>query len=142
MGLLERLFGKNAKKDGFNVEVAEASKREGSGAPCGCGGSREGDGVIIVMGPGCKKCRQLHENALAASRRLSRPVRVDYVTDSAAVADAGVMATPALFVYGKMVSHGKVLSTEDIVGLFQEKALKPVGAETRCLGGDSQEEAI
>ncbi|NHM16821.1 thioredoxin family protein [Eggerthellaceae bacterium zg-887] len=123
MGLLENLFGKSAKSDGDDARIAKASERGGGGSSRGSDGcKRDGDCAITVMGPGCKKCRQLHEHALAASKRLSRPVRVDYVTDPVALADAGITSTPALLIYGKVVSQGRVLTEIDIVALFEKNA--------------------
>ena len=87
---------------------------------CDCGGacdsaSDSGDGTVVkVMGPGCKNFHQLHENALKAVERIGRPIKVEYVTDLAEVAAAGVMSTPALLVDGKVVSAGKVLSPAEI----------------------------
>lgn len=43
---------------------------------------------------------------------------VDYVTDPAAIANAGIMSTPALLVNGKVVSQGKVLSSDEIASLI------------------------
>lgn len=90
---------------------------------CGCGGACEpaADGAVVVkvMGTGCKNCRQLHENALEAAGRVGKPVKVEYVTDIAEIAAAGVMSTPALLVDGKVASAGKVLSAEEIEGLLR-----------------------
>lgn len=65
--------------------------------------------VITVYGTGCKKCEQLHGNALQAAEGTSMPVKVDYVTDIVAISAAGIMSTPALAIDGKVVSTGKVL---------------------------------
>ncbi len=45
---------------------------------------------IVVYGTGCKKCEQLHANALEAAQQMRVPTDVDYVTDIAAIASAGV----------------------------------------------------
>ena len=66
---------------------------------------------VTVYGTGCKKCRQLHENALAAQLP---DAEVDYVTDMAQIAAAGVMSMPALAVDGEVVSSGRVLSPDEI----------------------------
>ncbi|MCC6108667.1 MAG: thioredoxin family protein [Denitrobacterium sp.] len=68
---------------------------------------------VQVMGSGCKKCRQLYENAVKALGEGS----VEYVTDMARIADAGVMATPALVVDGRPVSAGRVLKPSEISAL-------------------------
>ena len=43
---------------------------------------------------------------------------VDYVTDPVAIAEAGIMSTPALLVDGKVVSQGKVLTSEETADLI------------------------
>lgn len=70
------------------------------------------------MGPGCRKCHQLEENARAAVEGIARPIAVRHVSDAATMAAAGVMATPALVVDGKVVSRGKVLSAAEIAGML------------------------
>ena len=66
------------------------------------------------MGPGCKSCHQLNENALAAVAELGLPIEVEYVTDPVAIAESGVMSMPALFIDGQLVSSGKALPVSDI----------------------------
>ncbi len=68
-----------------------------------------------VYGTGCKKCRQLHANVAEAA---GPGVEVEYVTDMAQVAAAGVMSMPALAVDGEVVSSGKVLSVEEAARLL------------------------
>ncbi len=75
---------------------------------------------IVVYGTGCKKCEQLHANALEAAQKMSVPTSVDYVTDIAAIAAAGIMSTPALAIDGKVVSSGRVLVPEAIVTLIEK----------------------
>lgn len=68
---------------------------------------------VQVMGTGCKKCHQLFENA----QKALGPDSVEYVTDMAAIAEAGVMKLPALLVDGKVVSSGTVLKPAQIEAL-------------------------
>lgn len=95
-------------------------KKETANEPtCSCGGACSGSesrnrGVRVkVLGPGCKSCHILHENAVAALGAEN----VDYVTDMAEIAATGIMSFPALMVDGKVVSTGKVLSPEEISAL-------------------------
>ena len=92
-------------------------KKETANEPtCSCGGacsgseSRNRGARVKVLGPGCKSCHILHENAVAALGAEN----VDYVTDMAEIAATGIMSFPALMVDGKVVSTGKVLSPEEI----------------------------
>lgn len=113
MGLFGKMFGKEEKKGCCDMQIVEVSEGEDAdGQVCGCGCEGSSASVVItVMGPGCKRCRQLKENAEEAG------FSVGYVTDPAAIADAGIMSTPALLVNGKVVSQGKVLSAGEIEGL-------------------------
>lgn len=117
MGLFKDIFGK--KETGScccDIEIVEES--EGSGTSCDCGGQCTEDTVVTVMGPGCKKCHQLNDNANQVASELGGKISVEYVTDPAAIADAGVMSTPAFLVDGKVVSQGKVLSPDEIKALL------------------------
>ncbi len=100
-------------------------KEKNVGCCCGSCGSdvqaKEGttNAYVKVLGMGCKKCKQLEENALEALRILGKDEVVGHVTDMAEIASYGVMSTPALVVNEKVVSFGKVLSSEEIVELLK-----------------------
>ena len=68
---------------------------------------------VTVYGTGCKKCQEkcqaLHRSALEAAE--GRDVQVDYVTDMAQIAAAGIMSMPAL-------ASGKVLSADEVAALL------------------------
>jgi small redox-active disulfide protein 2 len=72
---------------------------------------------IQVMGPGCRRCDQLHQNALEAAARMEDgpDIDVEKVKDIDALYRLGVFVTPALVIDGHVASSGKLLSTEDIV---------------------------
>ena len=77
-----------------------------------------GNARVQVMGTGCRKCHALYEAAPAA---LGAD-QVDYVTDMARSAEAGVMTTPALVMDGTVVSAGKVLTADEIRTLIGERS--------------------
>lgn len=54
--------------------------------------------------------------------RIDKAVRVEYVTDLAEIAAAGVMSTPAIVIGGTIASFGKLLSTSEIETLIDQKA--------------------
>lgn len=70
---------------------------------------------ITVYGSGCKRCKALYESACEAVR--GKDVEVEYVTNMAQVAAAGVMSTPALAVDGRVVSTGRVLKAAEVARL-------------------------
>lgn len=77
------------------------------------------DGLTIkVFGPGCEKCTSLKENVMQALSDTGKHADFEYVTDMGRIAEAGIMATPALQVNGKIVSNGKVLKPKDIEKYF------------------------
>ena len=125
MGLFTKMFRKEEKEKGgccCGMDIVEVPEGEDAAVACDCRGTCDAlevdEVVLTVLGPGCKRCHQLHEHALAAAATASKAVSVQYVTDPAAIAEAGIMATPALLVNGKVVSRGKVLTVEEIAGLF------------------------
>ena len=74
--------------------------------------------TIEVLGTGCKKCQQLEANAKAAIASLNLDAEVLHITDPMAIAERGVMKTPALLVNGQLVSQGKVATPEQIQPLL------------------------
>ncbi len=70
--------------------------------------------TIQILGPGCPRCKQLAENAMAAVRELGIACNVEKVTEIAKISAFGVVITPALVVDGEVKTVGKVLSTEEI----------------------------
>lgn len=75
--------------------------------------------VIKIMGTGCKKCHQLHKNALEAAEHSDKTVKIEYITDIAEIAAAGVISTPALLIDDKVASTGKVLSPNEIEKMLE-----------------------
>ena len=123
MGLFGKMFGKEEKKEGCccEMEIVELPEDDAA-APCDCGDVCAAPGTesvtLTVLGPGCKRCHQLNDNAQAAASKAGGAVSVEYVTDPVAIAEAGIMATPALLVSGKVVSQGKVLAQSEIEELL------------------------
>jgi small redox-active disulfide protein 2 len=75
--------------------------------------------LIKILGSGCKKCVTLADNTHLALASLGREAEVVKVTDFAEIAGYGVMSTPALVIDDKVVSVGKVLSSDEIAALVQ-----------------------
>lgn len=78
--------------------------------------------IIKILGSGCKKCLALGENAKAAAQAVGADAEIVKVTDYAEIARYGVMSTPALVIDEKLVSTGKVLSTEEVQALLTPPA--------------------
>ncbi|AHB88257.1 hypothetical protein NK55_04675 [Thermosynechococcus sp. NK55a] len=74
--------------------------------------------IVDILGTGCKKCHQLEANARAALEQLNLTAQVNHITDPLAIADSGVMRTPALRINGQVVSQGSVLDTQEIIAFL------------------------
>ncbi|MGQ9866833.1 MAG: thioredoxin family protein [Pseudanabaenaceae cyanobacterium] len=69
---------------------------------------------IEILGTGCKKCQQLEANAKEAIAALNLEAEIVHITDPIAIAQRGVMSTPALRINNRLVGKGKVLSPDEI----------------------------
>lgn len=77
--------------------------------------------IIKVLGSGCNNCVRLEANARKAAEELGLSAEFIKVKDMADIASYGVMRTPGLVVDEKVVSFGKVLSSEEIKPLISLK---------------------
>ncbi|NLC72948.1 MAG: thioredoxin family protein [Ruminococcaceae bacterium] len=75
---------------------------------------------VKVLGSGCAKCNALEAATKTALEALGMDSRIDHVTDYAQIATYGVMSTPALVIDNKVVSHGKVLSADEVTKLIRK----------------------
>jgi len=75
--------------------------------------------TLQVLGPGCKNCARLAENAEAAAKALGIEYTLEKVSDIEAIVKAGIMKTPGLLVDGKVILSGRVPSVEEIKALLQ-----------------------
>lgn len=78
---------------------------------------------IEILGPGCKRCDQLYENARSAVADLAgrHAIEVVKVSDIAYFTKMGVFMTPGMVVDGETVSVGKLLSVEEIQKHIQKR---------------------
>ena len=84
-----------------------------------CGEALSGLCSIKVLGSGCKNCYNLLEAATEAVNKLGLPVKVEYITDMAEIAQYGAMRMPALVINDKVVSMGKVLKADEVESLIK-----------------------
>jgi small redox-active disulfide protein 2 len=63
---------------------------------------------VKVLGPGCRNCAKTAELVEEAAKSLGVEVQIEKVTDYAAIAGFGVMATPGVVIDGKVVHAGGV----------------------------------
>lgn len=77
---------------------------------------------ILVIGPGCAKCKALAQFTEQAVKELGVTAEINKVTDLKQIMALGVMMTPALAVNGSIKVVGKVPSVAEIKTLLQQAA--------------------
>ena len=75
---------------------------------------------IKILGIGCKNCVNLAKNTEEALKELGMEATITKVTDMKDIAKYGIMRTPGLVSDEKVVSYGKVASTEEITELLKK----------------------
>lgn len=73
---------------------------------------------IEILGKGCQKCKMLEENIKSAIAKKGITAEIVKVTDVNKILVYDVMMTPAIVIDGKVVSSGRVLSTDEIIKLL------------------------
>jgi len=74
---------------------------------------------IQVLGPGCKRCKELMANTEQAVRELGLGASVEKVEDVREMMKFKILATPALAVDGQVRAAGRVLSPKEVKQLLQ-----------------------
>ncbi|MBM3880318.1 MAG: thioredoxin family protein [Verrucomicrobia bacterium] len=77
---------------------------------------------LLVIGPGCAKCKTLAQFTEQAVKELGVNAEINKVTDLSQIMALGVMMTPALAVNGTVKVVGKVPSVAEIKSLLQRAA--------------------
>lgn len=77
---------------------------------------------ILVIGPGCSKCKTLAQFTEQAVKELGVTAEINKVTDLRQIMALGVMMTPALAVNGNIKVTGKVPSIPEIKAILQQAA--------------------
>jgi len=78
---------------------------------------------LLVLGPGCARCKTLAQLTEQAVKELGITADINKVTDLKQIMALGVMMTPALAVNGTLKMAGRVPSLDEIKKLLvQEQA--------------------
>jgi small redox-active disulfide protein 2 len=77
---------------------------------------------ILVIGPGCSKCKTLAQFTEQAVKELELTAEVRKVTDLKQIMALGVMLTPALAVNGSVKVFGKVPTVPEIKTILRQAA--------------------
>jgi len=77
---------------------------------------------LLVIGPGCARCKTLAQFTEQAVKELGVTAEINKVTDLQEIMALGVMMTPALAVNGTIKVVGKVPSVAEIKTILQQTA--------------------
>ncbi len=77
---------------------------------------------ILVIGPGCSKCKTLAQFTEQAVQELGITADINKVSDLKQIMALGVMLTPALAVNGTVKVVGKVPTVPEIKAILQQAA--------------------
>ena len=77
---------------------------------------------IDVYGPGCANCKRLERQVRDALTSMDLEVEVTKVEDLVAMAEAGVLRTPALGIDGKLVLQGRVPGVTELEYIIKKSA--------------------
>ena len=78
---------------------------------------------IKILGTDCKRCEQLYENTMSAISKVDplSEINLEKIRDVNYFTKMGVFMTPGLVIDGRVISTGKVPSTNEIMKLIVEK---------------------
>lgn len=79
---------------------------------------------LLVIGPGCTKCKTLAQFTEQAVNELGLKADINKVTDLKQIMALGVMMTPALAVNGTVKVVGRVPSVAEIKTLLQQAGVE------------------
>ena len=83
---------------------------------------------LLVLGPGCTKCKKLAEATDQAARELGLEYQLSKVTDLNQILALRVMMTPALVVDGAVKVTGRVPSLEELKQILVAARPQPSAA--------------
>lgn len=77
---------------------------------------------IKVLGPGCKKCKELADEVKKTLAEINIEADVEKVEDMEKILQYNIIMTPGLVVNGKVKAFGRVPSRKDIARWIKEEA--------------------
>jgi small redox-active disulfide protein 2 len=71
---------------------------------------------IVVYGPGCARCHETERVVRHVVAQMNVSADVEKVSDYQAMAEAGVVATPAVSIDGVLKITGRIPKAEEVKG--------------------------
>ncbi len=75
---------------------------------------------IKVLGPGCKNCQTTYNIIEAAAKQAGVEIKLEKITDIAAIMGYGVMSTPGVVVDEKVVHAGGLPGPDTVRAWIKE----------------------
>ncbi len=119
--LVTRLSKKNYIPEKVKAEYGKALVREfrrqlGQSVP-----EEKIEGIVIkVLGQGCTNCRELTQRIMDVMSELNLAADLEHVTDIKAIAQYGVLGSPALIINGKVLARGTVPSKKQLMDWLKQ----------------------
>ncbi len=76
---------------------------------------------IRILGTGCPRCNEVEKRTMNVLAELGVAADVQKVKDIKEIAKYGVFGTPGLVINGKVKSHGRIPSLEEIKSWIQQE---------------------
>ena len=73
-----------------------------------------------ILGPGCARCDKLERDVLSILTEMNIPAEVQHIRDPAAIAEYGLLGTPAFVINEVVKSAGRVPRRDEIMKWIQE----------------------
>ncbi|MEM3422769.1 MAG: thioredoxin family protein [Candidatus Bilamarchaeaceae archaeon] len=73
---------------------------------------------IEILGSGCSRCKMLESNVVDAVKRSGKKAEIVKITKYEDIVSYGVMSTPALVIDGRIVSQGRIPSSDEILKML------------------------
>ncbi|MEM3540881.1 MAG: thioredoxin family protein [Candidatus Bilamarchaeaceae archaeon] len=73
---------------------------------------------IEILGSGCPRCKMLESNVVDAVKRSGKKAEIVKITKYEDIVSYGVMSTPALVIDGRIVSQGRIPSSDEILKML------------------------
>ena len=79
--------------------------------------------IIKILGTGCPNCKKLEANTKEALNQMGLNLPVVKVTNMEDIMSYDIMSLPGLVIDQKLVSAGKVLSTQAVIEILRQQGL-------------------
>lgn len=79
--------------------------------------------IIKILGTGCPNCKKLEANTKEALNQMGLNLPVVKVTNMEDIMSYDIMSLPGLVLDQKLVSAGKVLSTQAVIEILRQQGV-------------------